>query len=771
VNHDLADRKQFQQTVNRSLLTTSRANLLVATSMICLTYVLCRESAPDSAATWLVISLLVTVVRFHIHQRLLKWLKTVPAVPLRALLYASMVAGGLVWGAGSVLFFSTTSVLTTSVIVLIVLGMCSAGAFSYALDSRLVVAYVLPAVVPLAGLFAWHLPQYALLFLIMLVLYLLGLVNAARSNQRLFAESYALSQESERLWRSALEASRRLQAYVDNTPLGFVEWSSDHRVIDWNPAATRILGFTREQALQLSAEDFNVTHKTDEEFRQFVPRWLNSGATDTVVRMARADGTFIYCKWSNSPLLDQDGEIRSMASFVEDITAQVRNRQTIQRQLLTDALTGLPNRTSFTDSLAGVLGDMQLQPMYAAVILLDIDNFKDINDTRGHHYGDQILVEFGRRLRQLVPQEYQVARFGGDEFVLVLPGLSDTEEDAQLAAIRVAESILGLCEKSHQVLGEEFYVNASMGIALFTDSTLSENEILLRADLALYEAKKSGRYDYRFHSPDMSQRAQAVMTLAQELRDAVREGALVPWFHPIFATADDRLCGVEVLLRWLRADGSITTASEFIHVLENSPVYLDVATRTLDTVCRHLRRWQDSGAWREGMRLYFNLSPEDLRHHSFTPMFTETCRRHGVEPSLFEFELTERSLFQQTERVTQEIQALSDLGARIVIDDFGTGFSSLPYIKHLPIDGIKIDRTFIQDFLHNENDFQLIRAILSMSNALNLDCLAEGVESQAQLRQLRSMGCRYYQGFLVAQPMTLKSFERFLDRGPAAITA
>ncbi len=380
-------------------------------------------------------------------------------------------------------------------------------------------------------------------------------------------------------------------------------------------------------------------------------------------------------------------------------------------------------------------------------MFIDVDRFKTINDSLGHHAGDALLMEMATRLATCVREEDTVARPGGDEFVVVASRLRHVEDAAQ-----IARQILRRLNEPYVVDGHQLAAGCSIGISLYPADGTDIDLLLKHADIAMYHAKAAGGNGYRFFSGEMNARAVERLSLENDLRRALETGDLVLHYQPIVDVAGGAIAGVEALARWPHAArGSVPPAS-FIAIAEETGLIAPLGRWALATACAQARRWHDAG--HRGLRLAVNLSAGQLRDGSgFSDRVAGVLRETGLDPACLELEITENLLVQQVESNFEALREIAALGARLVVDDFGMGYSSLSYLKRLPIHGLKIDRAFIRDIVVDPDDAAIVRAVVSLARSLQLAVTAEGVETPAQLEVLRGLGCERWQGYLLSEPL------------------
>jgi diguanylate cyclase (GGDEF)-like protein len=411
-----------------------------------------------------------------------------------------------------------------------------------------------------------------------------------------------------------------------------------------------------------------------------------------------------------------------------------------------DVLTGLPNRFLFLDRLGHAISRSARNHRMVAVLLLDIDNFKTINDTLGHTHGDLLLQDVADRLRCCVLEDDTLARIGGDEFAIVLEGVSEIEE---IAAI--AQKIMAIFSLSFAPSGQEIYVTPSMGITIYPMDGHDSDSLLKNADAAMYSAKEYGRNHFRFYTTDMNALAIERFAMEGALRRAIEREEFVLHYQPQVDIKSGRVIGVEALLRWNHPERGLVAPNEFIPLLEGNNLILPVGEWVLRTACAQSRAWLDAGL--PPLRMAVNLSARQFRQDNLVELIDSILRETGISPQQLELELTEGLLMENTSKTSAILGQLKSRGVLVAIDDFGTGYSSLSYLKRFPIDRLKIDRSFVRDIITDSNDAAIAVAVISLGRSLGLSVIAEGVESEEQLEFLGVQKCDEYQGFHFSHPV------------------
>ncbi len=521
-----------------------------------------------------------------------------------------------------------------------------------------------------------------------------------------------------------------------------------------NGTACALLASTPEQVIGRSDDDFfdastaNRLHINDrrviEQGERVEEEEVNRAADGRIQR------SYLSVKL---PLRDASGRVYALCGISTDITKRKQAEETIYQLAFYDPLTGLPNRRLLQDRVQQLLTSLPRKAQGAALMFLDVDNFKDINDTLGHAVGDKLLRDIAQRLGECLRAQDTLARQGGDEFVVMLVELDERAEEAARQAQHIGEKILARLSEPYLLDGQPCQCSVSIGVALLESASTSRDDIFKQADLAMYQAKAAGRNALRFFNPLMQAQVIARTSLEADLRWALTSDEFVLFYQPQ-VDADGTLLGYEALLRWQHPMRGLIHPGEFIRAAETCGVILPLGHWIMQTACQQLRAWaQHTPQSRWGIAV--NVSAQQFRQSDFVAQVQGILQQTGVNPARLKLELTESQLIDDVPNVIAKMKALCALGVRLSLDDFGTGYSSLAMLKRLPLSQLKIDQSFVHDMLHNPQDASIIRAIITMGESLQLNVIAEGVELPAQRDALLALGCRQFQGYLFGKPAPL----------------
>lgn len=588
-------------------------------------------------------------------------------------------------------------------------------------------------------------------------LVLILLVLAAAAVQRHLSMAYQLRVSEQKL-RRMLETAQE----------GF--WMADllHRTQEVNSALCRMLERQREEIIGISLLDF-LDERNQQIFIAAAGIGLNvadAGARRFELALQRPDGSALACEFSVNRMDDETGKPIGMFALITDITQRKQAEDQIRNLAFYDALTQLPNRRLLLDRIGHAMTHSQRSGQFGAVLFLDLDNFKSINDTQGHDVGDLLLKQVARRLLACVRENDTVARIGGDEFVVLLEGLHHEQGRAAEQVETVAEKLRIAINRPFDLQGREFHTTPSIGISLFFNHEIGVDELLKRADVAMYQSKDAGRNVIRFFEPSMQSELDGRMALVADLRQAAPLRQLQLDYQPQ-VDLDGRIFGAEALLRWRHPQFGLISPAVFIPIAEESNLILDLGQWVLHAACLQIKRWRGNSATSE-LRLAVNVSARQFRQREFVQQVEAELNESGINPALLKLELTESLVLHNVADTIATMHALKKMGIGFAMDDFGTGHSSLSYLKQLPLDQLKIDQSFVRDVASDPNDAAIVKTIIAMARGLGLDVIAEGVETSAQLEFLRLHGCRSFQGYLFSRPVSPAEFEALLLRPSVA---
>lgn len=482
------------------------------------------------------------------------------------------------------------------------------------------------------------------------------------------------------------------------------------------------------------------------------------GGLDEEVRLTRPDGGAQWLQVRTFAVRDAEGVVQGVGGMARDITASVQHQLELYNLTRFDGVTALPNRLLFLERLSAALALARRNTWQTALLFIDLDRFKLVNDTLGHRIGDALLNEVAIRLRGCLRDSDTVGRLGGDEFAVILPDL----ENLEVAAV-VARKIIDILSTPIRVEGEELYISASIGITLFPDDADDAEALVRNADAAMYLAKESGRGTYAFYTAEMNARARFRMGIENDLRRAVARQEFILHYQPKVCCRTGEIVGAEALLRWQSPERGMVGPIDFVPVLEETGLIVPLGEWILETACLQMVEWRQQ--FGRDMSVAVNLSPRQLRNWDVFGGVQKVLERTGLPASALELELTESVLMEDEDAAVAILSQLQAIGVRVAVDDFGTGYSSLAYLKRFPLDSLKVDRSFVQDITARSGDASITRAVIRMGHELALRVVAEGVETAGQLDLLVAAGCDQIQGYFFSRPLPPEGFAGLLQEG------
>lgn len=562
--------------------------------------------------------------------------------------------------------------------------------------------------------------------------------------------------------RKQAEEALRIAAIAFESQEGIMVTDAHGVIKRVNNAFTRLTGYSAEEvAGQTPALLSSGRH--DKDFFQDMWATLNKQKYWQGEMWNKRKNGRIVADWLTiTAVTAPDGSITHYVGTISDITSNPESLAEIHRLAHYDFLTQLPNRRLLLDRMKQALAASSRSKHYGALLFLDLDNFKNLNDTRGHYIGDLLLVEVARRLNANVREGDTVARLGGDEFVLMLENLSEDVQEAASQAGLVGKKVCDAIASSYMLEGLELRCTTSIGVGLFFGHKASVDELLKHADFAMYHAKKEGRNSMRFFDPEMQATLIDRSALESDLHHALERQQL-RLYYQIQVDNERRAIGAEALLRWVHPERGLILPEQFIPLAEKTGLIVPIGLWVLQTACTQLREWADNPAT-SSLQLALNASALELRQPNFVEQVQRAILVTGINPTLLKIELTENLLVDNVCDTVAKMNALKALGISFSMDDFGTAYSSLAYLKQLPLNQLKIDQSFIRDLGDNSSNAALVQAIILMGRTFGLDVIAEGVEDEAQLAFLNLNGCHAYQGYLFSRPLPLAEFEKFVER-------
>ncbi|MFK5892580.1 MAG: EAL domain-containing protein [Pseudomonadota bacterium] len=555
--------------------------------------------------------------------------------------------------------------------------------------------------------------------------------------------------------KQAEEQSALISTVYENTSEAIIITDADSHIINCNQAYTDITGYSLEE---VKGKNPNITCSGQHDKEFYTDMWKSvkeSGSWSGELWDQRKNGE-VFPKWlSINAVLNRDAKPSHYVGVFTDIT----NQKAVERELETlafkDTLTGLPNRQLFQERLDYEIKRAHRDNSQMALIFMDLDKFKLVNDSLGHHVGDELLQQVAQRLQASVRENDTIARLGGDEFTIILCSINSPS-----VAAAIAEKIIEAISLPFILHGHEIFVGASLGISLYPDDCHDKEFMLRNADAAMYHAKEKGRGNFQFFSEEINLRNQQRLLLEHKLRQAIKNKEFELYYQPQINIINNTVIGSEVLIRWNEPNKGLISPLDFIPIAEETGLILEIGAWVFQQACAQLRSCMDSG--KTPVRVAINLSAVQFRDEGLFEMISSTIKQNNIATKWIELEVTESAVMENADEAIMILEKLSALGIRISIDDFGTGYSSLAYLKKFPVDKLKIDREFIRDLPNDDDDVVLTTTMINLANSLGIDVLAEGVETKEQIEFLRKHGCHYIQGYYYSKPLPYDEFMAYI---------
>jgi diguanylate cyclase (GGDEF)-like protein/PAS domain S-box-containing protein len=554
--------------------------------------------------------------------------------------------------------------------------------------------------------------------------------------------------------RAADQSETRYRLLFEGNLAGVYRTTEDGRILDCNESFAQIFGYrSREEVLSLPAWDFYLT--AEDRKTSLARLKERKSLTNYEQCLRRKDGSHVWVLENGNLIEGQDGKPGIIEGTIIDITERKRAEEKVKHLAFHDSLTGLPNRLLFSDRLRVGMVHANRYREKLAVLFLDIDRFKVINDSLGHSIGDELLRRIAERVGGCIRQEDTIARLGGDEFTVLLPGIAK-EEDAATIANKILEAVRLPFFIEHR----ELFITTSIGVTLYPDDGADPETLVRNADTSMYRAKEQGRDNYQLYAPAMNSRALERLSLESRLRQALQNRELVVYYQPLIELATGQIRGAEALLRWQHPELGLVPPGDFISIAEVSGLIVPIGQWVLRTACAQASAWQKNGY---PLSVAVNLSSRQFQQADLVFQVTEALQQANLSPASLDLEITESNAMQNAELSISALWDLKNLGLSLSMDDFGTGYSSLNYLKRFPIDRIKIDQSFVRDVTRDPDDAAIAAAIIAMAHSLKLTAVAEGVETEAQLEFLRAQKCDEMQGYLFSPPIPAAQFDELLE--------
>jgi len=670
-----------------------------------------------------------------------------------------VLVSSLIWGSAGFFLFPENSPQHQIFLIFVLGGLSAGGVIAYSIDLLSAVSYSLLLTSPLlVKLFLLD----GGLFLGMglaVMLYLGFMIFSSNYIHRSLIENVNLKLDADERECAVKESEERYRLLLNHSPVGIVHYDTNLVITYCNQRLADMLGTSVED---LVAQDLNKLK--DQSVLPSLKKAL-IGRTGTyegpyTATFSDAEG---WINLTSASSRDAHGTIVGGIAIIQDVTVHKKATEAIEQLAFYDPLTKLPNRRLLLDRLNHALLDVARTGKRGALLFIDLDHFKTLNDTLGHYIGDMLLQQVADRLLRCVRDGDTVARLGGDEYVVMLRDLSEHALEAAAHVEVIGYKIINALNVPYRLGSHEHHSTPSIGVVMFGVNGETQEDLLKHADIAMYQAKKAGRNVIRFFDPKMQEAISARAMLEAELRKALVRGQFRLYYQIQVDSAHNPL-GAEVLIRWIHPERGIVPPFDFIPLAEETGLIVPIGKWVLETACEQLKLWQRDAHTRH-LTLSVNVSAKQFHQADFVEQVQEILQRYAIDSTRLKFELTESMLLDQMDKAITTMAALRDIGVRFALDDFGTGYSSLQYLKKLPLYQLKIDQSFVRDIVVDGSDLAIVRTIIAMAQSLELEVIAEGVETEAQRQLLLNNGCENFQGYLFSMPVEIRQFELLLRAG------
>ncbi|MEO6976663.1 MAG: EAL domain-containing protein [Gallionella sp.] len=674
-----------------------------------------------------------------------------------------ILVSSLVWGSAGWLLFPASDPQHQMFLILILAGMTVGGVVAFSADLISAILFSVSVIAPVTirllvsgDRLLEILGMAAMLYLFFMIMSLLRISRNIFDNINLRLEAT----EREELVRASEE---RYRLFLNYSPVGIFHYDTDLIITYCN---NRLADIVRSSTKNIIGLDMKLLND------QTLLPILRSALGIQVVHHEGLCSTLfsnadLWLDLTCAASRDSSGNVVGGIAIVQDFTERKKSEEKINDLAFYDPLTHLPNRRLLMNRLQQALASSSRLGRKGALLLIDLDNFKALNDTLGHQVGDLLLQQVASLLSACVREEDTVARLGGDEFVVMLENLSEHALEAAAHTEVVGEKILVTLSQPGQLVINEHHGSCSIGAVLFNGNSQTTDELLKQADIAMYQAKNAGRNTLRFFDPQMQASITARVTLEAELRKAI-EKQQFQLHYQIQVDSSHRPLGAEALIRWMHPERGMISPAQFIPLAEETGLILPIGLWVLETACAQLKAWQQDALTRD-LVLAVNVSARQLHQSDFVAQLHDAVQRHAINPARLKLELTEGMLLDDVEQTIGTMNILSEIGIQFSMDDFGTGYSSLQYLKRLPLDQLKIDQSFVRDIVTDSSDKAIVRTIIVMAQSLGISVIAEGVETEENRQFLLDNGCVHYQGYLFGRPVPIEQFEASLRQGQALL--
>lgn len=744
----------------KQLLSTSKSGILASSVLaIGVAYVQSGIVAPPILGWWLFAVLLVAACRSIWIAKVQKTIFDQSPAQIHALLIRfriGVLASGIVWGLAGYLLLITNNLQHEVFLIFMLAGLSTGGIVAYSADFVSAAAYTVAILLPVAIRLLLTDSPLSIWMGIAVLIYFGMVIVSLRSLHHKSLDNILLRLDASAKDSSIQAGEERYQLLLEHLPIGIFHFDINHVVTFCNRQLSEILQNSNNFNVGSSLDDLN-----DRRILSSLEETLNTGET------RRYEGLYETSigdseQWIGllcAPTTGPQGEVTGGIGIVQDITERKQSGKQIEKLALQDYLTELPNRRMLIDRLQHALDNNAATRRDVALLYIDLDNFKSLNDTLGHAVGDLLLQQVAKRLSRCLRQRdlmTKVARIGGDEFVVVLEDLSENSDKAAKQAEVVSNKIMSKLNETFKLAKHEYQCSASIGVSLYNAYGGSVDDLLRQADIAMYQAKEVGNI-IRFYNSEML----AEINTREDMKRALRRAINGDEFQLHYQVQVDQLqmpTGVEALIRWNRPKHGMVPPMDFIPLAEETGLIIPIGNWVVNTACAQLREWEKDSTM-QALTIAINVSITQLMEPDFAKEVKRSIKKYKVNPALLKIELTESMFLDNASEVINTMKILQKIGVKFELDDFGTGYSCLQYLKQLPLHQLKIDQSFVRDIDKDKSDQSIVKTIIAMAEGFNMDVIAEGVETESQYLLLNRYGCKHFQGYYFGKPMPIDEFE------------
>ena len=680
--------------------------------------------------------------------------------------YSDVLVSGLIWGSSAILIFPSGDIMNQMIVVVFIfaIGFTSMGNLSAKMG--LLLTYVLLSFVPLViQLMSLNEQKYLNLGMLVVVL-MMGLIAFSRYFGNVINDSLRSHQDFTKMKNSHEILQERFFSLFERAPVGIFYYNKELEILDSNAHFLDINDCqTKEDLIGQSlsnTNNMNLLKSYNAVFNNNIGEY--KGPFTSLKSEAQ-----LYVNLNTVPILDAKGLVSGGITIIKDVTEEINAKESMLRNAYYDMLTNIPNRTLLMDRLEEVIKTSKEKNDYAAVLYLDLDNFKKLNVTFGHDNGDAALKQVAERIINRIGFKDTLARLGGDKFVILLAKLSNNYDVSLQDAMKKAQTILDTLEKPLNISGEDYHIGASIGVHLLPFEDSGPYDILKRAETAMYEAKASGRNAIAFYRANMGDAIAEYITIDNDLRKALANNELQMYYQPQLNVQSDEITGAEALIRWIHPTKGSIPADKFIPIAEESGYIVELSHWIIDSVVRDIKKLSEQDGGFKLDHIAINVNSFHFLKPNFSEELKSVIEKYHVRANYVEVEITEGVIMHNVDEAVKKMRELKDYGIKFSMDDFGTGYSSLSYLNQLPFDTLKIDQAFIVKMTEDKNNAKLVHSIIDIAKNFNLEVVAEGVETKEVLELLKNSTCNIYQGYYSHRPMPFSEFYDLLEKTPIYI--